>query len=141
MSEKRYVAPGGMRQAAHDSLAQTSIDDAQGWSAAIDRLLEAALRWLSENPIMPSDAQVTNVLDEANDPGEPMRTLLPALLQEWQRRMFLAPEWQGPDWENPAIPAEVRFQMARKPHTLMNDQQVDAYNAGVLDGWKAFGGQ
>ena len=59
--------------------------------------LEAALLWLSENPIVPGEEWVANTMlnEQMNTKGG-----LRAVIAEWQRRMFAAPE--------PKVPAPIR---------------------------------
>jgi hypothetical protein len=104
MSEKRYVVPEGMLKAVMRQLNPNPSVVASSEAVAVymDSLrgsLEAALRWLAENPIVPTEAQLLKMQRE--------RGLVPngALdwtqaetdwLIEWQRRMFLAPEPEYP---------------------------------------------
>lgn len=94
MSEKRVVVPQGM------------LDYVNGWfpdppPAAVGAVLNLALRWLSENPIVPTHAQKVELLEwarktqtgdpwitKSNDPG--------GIAEEWQRRMFLSSEPEEP---------------------------------------------
>lgn len=63
-------------------------------------ILESALRWLSENPIVPNEADVMEILQERvrshHISGEEYCAIPPAtvrfVIREWQRRMFLAEE-------------------------------------------------
>jgi len=62
-------------------------------------ILEAALRWLSENPVVPTPEQTKKLLATVQfgagreiDPH-----LIENLLLAWQRRMFLAPEPEVPE--------------------------------------------
>ena len=65
---------------------------------SIHVLLEAALYWLSDNPILPSIKQLNEIFTKV-DRGNG-GTYIPAYLEEWQRRMFLAPE--------PDVPEEIK---------------------------------
>lgn len=56
----------------------------------LEASLEAALRWLSENPIVPTKKQLENLWYESQGKG-PEGTI-EHCIAEWQRRMFLAPE-------------------------------------------------
>lgn len=90
MAGKKIVVPAEMFQAA--------------WSAALSYIvkgenyygvkagLEAALLWLSNNPIVPSGEQWKEISQDA----PPTSTRMPYdwVLKEWQSRMFLAP---GPE--------------------------------------------
>ena len=94
MSEKKYVLPEGMLEAAYD--AQLPADNPSfSWEEADEltrrfyrRMMEAALRWLSDNPQVPTMEQAT----EMSDNGHPCVLDGVWYATEWQRRMFLAPE-------------------------------------------------
>jgi len=58
----------------------------------LESILESALRWLSENPIVPSDEQLEAMIQQARKIGDPYLGLWREVVVEWQRRMFLAPE-------------------------------------------------
>jgi hypothetical protein len=90
--KKKIVVPEGMLKAA------SIRSDVKGL-LAIDRLeliLEAALRWLAENPVVPTKEQAKDVaqslLPDFEDRDNVERAIL--VLVEWQRRMFLEP---GPE--------------------------------------------
>ncbi len=53
--------------------------------------LEAALRWLSENPIVPTDEQVSSMLRILRDPGD-QDDNAQGITVEWQRVMFMENE-------------------------------------------------
>jgi hypothetical protein len=62
------------------------------------RVLKAALRWLSENPIVPTDEQANELWKVAlqlnpdlNETNHAAKNMIVA----WQRRMFLAPEMKS----------------------------------------------
>lgn len=100
MSGKRFAIPEGMLEAAAEKADVSGL-------LAIDRLeviLEAAVRWLAENPVVPTESQGRE-LDDAwlRNKTSPESTFSHATTfgaVEWQRRMFLAPE--------PEVPEEVR---------------------------------
>ena len=83
MQEKKIVVPDGMLKAAIECRNLEGIH-----KRTFEAILEAALRWLSDNPIKPTRHQVTELM------------VIPFMFEEWQRRMFLAPE--------PEIPEELR---------------------------------
>ena len=58
-------------------------------------ILEAALRWLSENPIVPTDGEAKAIWRDTGLCNEVDDDELRCIVVEWQRRMFLAPD--GPD--------------------------------------------
>ena len=77
MSDKRYIVPEGMLKAAHDEAVRSA--------GQIGKCLEAGLRWLSENPIVPTEQQLSDIAADAH-------VCMDEVIAEWQRRMFLAPE-------------------------------------------------
>jgi hypothetical protein len=84
MSEIRV--PEGMLKASLSSGVFEGTDDAQ-------KALEAALRWLSENPIVPDAKQVGEMVISA--PYSNTRQAYTSTIfciTEWQKRMFLALE-------------------------------------------------
>jgi hypothetical protein len=86
MSEKRYVIPKGMLEAAilsHPFDTRTKF---------LPEMLEAALRWLSDNPIVPTAKQSAELESLCRLNDEPMCMDAIFYCSEWQRRMFLAPE-------------------------------------------------
>jgi hypothetical protein len=87
MSDKKYVVPEGGLKAA---LGQ--VDYARAHSGVeegiIKRALQDFVRWLSENPMEPTEQQVIDLFDTFNGKGH----LEIHRITEWQRRMFLAPK-------------------------------------------------
>jgi hypothetical protein len=82
MSEHRTVVPKGMFQAAKESFWMKTPE-------SLEAALEAALRWLSENPIMPTREQASYMYDGHRGAHD---ETVQFCMTEWQRRMFLAPE-------------------------------------------------
>lgn len=86
MAENKYAVPDGMlnavRRAAKDrgSNCMCSRED-----------LEEAVRWIAENPIIPSDKWIRDHNESAHKLLHPYE-LTARIIDEWQRRMFLAPE-------------------------------------------------
>jgi hypothetical protein len=87
MTDKRYIVPDGMRRAFGRALPDPDFDS-DGVICLV--ALEAALRWLADNPAMPSMKQLNDMYKKV-DTGNG-GTYIPAYLAEWQRIMFLAPE-------------------------------------------------
>lgn len=86
--------PEGMLQAADEAISKTRGygRDLTGGQVR-DVVLYAALLWLSENPIAPTKEQVRELVGIA--PLSQARQEYSATIfcmEEWQRRMFLAPE-------------------------------------------------
>ena len=92
MSEKKIVVPEGMLEAGRSAYSAyvTAGEGAR-------RILEAALRWLSENPIVPTEEQISSMI--GNAPFHRLSVLDGAV--EWQRRMFVASE--------PEVPEEIKY--------------------------------
>jgi hypothetical protein len=92
MSEIKYIVPQGMLDAARKELSDVGFrKDVICYDA--ERMLEAALRWLSENPIVPNDEQaqclwISQIL-EGNTYSD--QELARFCVVDWQRCMFLAP--------------------------------------------------
>ena len=88
MTESKIVVPEKMLKAASAAM--------RGPITNLSDFLEAALRWLSENPIVPTREQMRSISDAVNrefaDADTEMIECMEDLCIEWQRRMFLAPE-------------------------------------------------
>lgn len=128
MSEKKYVVPEGMRRAAGQA---THNVDPEGYIMLPG--LEAAIRWLAENPIWPTPEQalamsVTKPVIDSFDNWELVRWGA----CEWQRRMFLASE--------PKIPEAVKdlvVDLGISPELSISRKQfnrdiLEAYRRGTL---------
>lgn len=100
MSEKKIVVPEGMINAVDAAL---SLE--RGWrhelpaGIARDATLQAALRWMSENPIVPTEQQALDMATGCKFDSFENWELVRWGACEWQRRMFLAPD--------PEIPQEI----------------------------------
>ncbi len=108
MSEKKYVVPDGMLKAADEALSveqeqfrlwlkgSTSVPCPGENGYPLLLMLRAALRWLSENPIVPTDEQINSMVDKGSDLhwgwDSYWREHTRDWLIEWQRRMFAAPD-------------------------------------------------
>jgi hypothetical protein len=95
MSDKKYVVPEGMLKAAIDAAWRSDDVSKEDIAPYVQILIEAAIRWQSENLKIPT----TEWLDEFNRAGEikPFKYFGQAMIAEWQRRMYLAPESEVPD--------------------------------------------
>lgn len=121
--EKKIVVPNEMYESCFRAVAlevQACSQDQQGnevtLSSAARVAIEAALRWLSENPIVPTEEEVELMLNPPfvyGRPGTPPSTGVnvtvrqahemqwsPArrIISEWQRRMFLATDTESLTW-------------------------------------------
>ena len=112
MSDKKILVPEGMLKAAVEAVRVRSefgfhfIDNKDELRSRRARIvaqtqdtLEAALLWLSENPIVPTNEQTQGVCDSIFVGSEYLLDPRDAMV-EWQRRMFLAPE--------PEVPEEIK---------------------------------
>jgi hypothetical protein len=89
MSEKKIVVPEGMLEAALDGL---GIEIIKARRQYVKDTLEAALHWLSENPIVPTEKQIADLAKTMPYEDSGNGNVLAVAVVEWQRRMFLAPE-------------------------------------------------
>ena len=91
---ENIVIPKGMLKAVADdwSTAQMTIE------MRCSSVLEAALRWLSENPIVPTQDFLTAMLDRDFFGGDSWTDpQVFKFCEEWQRSMFLEPESEVPE--------------------------------------------
>lgn len=120
MSERKYVVPEGMLKAACAAQSARRIDP-EGW-IVVRESLEAAIRWLAENPMVPTKKQAEDV--SSIRPIE----LFQVGLREWQRRMFLAPE--------PDVPDEIRdlyfggLHEGSEVTAIIRDRVLEAWRRG-----------
>ncbi len=92
--KKKYVLSDGMRDAAVKAHYGRPID-LTIYPQWVEKTIEAVLRYISENPIVPTDAQIDAALDATK--GRPYGVFFcRSFLQEFQRIMFLAPEPETP---------------------------------------------
>ena len=92
--------------------------------------LEAALLWLSENPIAPTDEQVEELQEYSFNNIHGSKMQLVWSLFEWQRRMFLAPE--------PEVPEEVKDLLLDEniPTADYSRPTRDYYNTQILEAFR-----
>lgn len=98
MSKKKIVVPKGMLEAALDGPGIESVKETR--RLYVEACIEASMRWLSENPIVPSDDQRDEIIcawDKFGRLQEGSGDFFRWSLIEWQRRMFLAPEPDVPE--------------------------------------------
>jgi hypothetical protein len=133
MRQRKIVVPEGMLKVAvaaawsHIGFShpQASIRVQKEIEESFRVSLEAALRWLSENPIVPTDAQLELFLTAQGLPNTgTFRSALSLFAGYFQRRMFLAPE--------PEVPEEIEDLLWPKGHVGINHDQliVEAYRRG-----------
>lgn len=96
---KKIIVPQKMHSAAwnaqheHAKTHGPAVGCLPGSPCSLDVGLEAALRWLSENPIVPTHKQVQDIAQS----NVYYTSDVAKWIVEWQRRMFLAPELDIPD--------------------------------------------
>lgn len=130
MSEKKIVVPEGMLKAAIAVI--ENYDDVVGNGQCeefrIELIVEAALRWLSENPIVPTKDDLAMVrllyFDRKHLDG---KSTVTDFVVGWQRRMFIAPE--------PEVPEEIEdlllpYDMATADGYAINVAIIEAYRRG-----------
>jgi len=105
MSDKKYVVPeGGLKAAVAQAFESGKFLNRRLWteffsgsSAGCVKLtrsiLEGFIRWQAENPPKASMKQLQEMYDKV-DKGNG-GTYIPSYLEEWIRRMYLAPEPEG----------------------------------------------
>jgi hypothetical protein len=91
MTAHEIKVPQGMLEAAMEAVGDYPQD-----TLAMMQALEAALRWLSENPIVPTIERCNEIVDRWGL-GHPLHPDPPVVwvmrgIEEGQRRMFRAPE-------------------------------------------------
>jgi len=125
--ERRIVIPEGMLKAAWSVVG--SNDD----EALCSLILEAALRWLSENPQFPTPEQACSIARYGLEFSRAQRfednsaASVQAMLLEWQRCMFLAPA--------PEIPEEVKDLWEQAPMGgSAQDAILEAFRRGTMRG-------
>jgi len=87
MSEKKVTVPDGMLKAALAHMIGLGFNPAK---ESTRELLEAALRWQSENPIVPTWSDMDHMLDAYSPDDVPSVSDCQFVAVEWQRRCFLA---------------------------------------------------
>jgi hypothetical protein len=127
--EKKIVVPEGMLEAVGNQYEKQlrQVNGTRGFTP----LIEAALLWLSENPIVLTRDKIANVIQEiarigtkdtsipSGRPNDFTLDMQIALACEWQRRCFLAPapedpikdlmdDWAGTTSEPNAIQKAIR---------------------------------
>lgn len=120
MSEKRFVIPEGMLAAA-----ERAYNDCIFENNRSEETVEAAVRWLAKNPIVPTEEQLDSVMSSSSGPMD-IRAYVKLCLVEFQRRMFLEPE------PEPEVPEEV-MDLVLSPGLTpidVNYYIVEAYRRG-----------
>jgi hypothetical protein len=90
MSEKRYVTPDAMLDVVYSTIENSGLEFGEGEKLLVCAALDASIKWLAENPIVPTE-------QEYRDFGVKFDFQGVKCIAEWQRRMFLAPEPEVPE--------------------------------------------
>ena len=119
---KKIIVPSGMFEAAKNS-------EYEPGSVEVRSILEAALRWLSENPIVPTIEQTGSLIDWYNHKKFGNGAVSDCAV-EWQRRMFLAPE--------PEVPEELKDLLLDEniPTADYSRPNRDYYNTQILEAFR-----
>ena len=149
MSDKKILVPEGMLKASVEAVRDRSEfgfhfidnkDEARIVAQTGDRTvlnvtrhgteqdtLEAALLWLSENPIVPTNEQTQGVCDSIFVGPENLLDPRDAMV-EWQRRMFLAPE--------PEVPEEIKDLVDSFNLPIYKEGLKESFRRGLKSGGK-----
>ena len=119
MNSGKIIVPKGMLKAAG---AASGGVDPHGYYLVGP--LEAALRWLSENPIVPTLDQIESMRRLSSYTDKPLCTYQDVAV-EWQRRMFLAP--QSPD------PRQGKIERVIKEHLSCDSKAITGAIIAALD--------
>lgn len=125
MSEKRYVVPEGMVQAGATGWLAARGEDGKLNPMDVSRsVLIEALRWWSENPMVPTDQQLQEMRQAIPRNG---LTYDSWVAVEWQRRCFLAPE--------PEVTEAVKDLLLEKS-AWISDILVNTVNRDLLEAYR-----
>ncbi len=134
----KIKVPEGMLEAAEKAANDSRGVGPEDLGVDVLKTLEAALRWLAENPVEPSDDQTAKLkldymMAEHNHPQ-----LVKFSAVEWQRRMFLAPEPEVPEVPE-AITDLIHKKLPETPEAVcqsVNAAILEAYQRGLKAGAK-----
>lgn len=132
MNEKKIVVPEGMMKAAK-RYSRNPEDEFY-----LEVALGAAIRWLAENPIVPTKKEARAMYSEVrslsvkNGTSNWADSFAGTYAVEWQRRMFLAPDADEPikDLLAPKSPYEIENYVLTDSH---NDNVREAYRRGKAE--------
>jgi hypothetical protein len=130
MSDKKYLVPEGMLKAAQSAGVQA--DGFRAYNLAV--CLEAAIRWLAENPVVPTDAQAQAMIRVESKATGHSWDMIKAPGSEWQRICFLAPEPEVPDavkdlmvFRDQYIPIDLKIEITAAD---VNQRILEAHRIG-----------
>lgn len=118
VSQTKIKVPEGML------LAASEFDPGAG-EYNIEPILEAALRWMSENPIVPTSKQERDLVDSWIKETSLGKTEY--LVTEWQRRMFI----------EPGVPEEVKDLLCAGDDIVKEAYfRPDIYNERIIEAYR-----
>lgn len=141
---KKIVVPEGMREAADAAISdarkeRSSRPGVPGGNAELrlgeveEITIQAALRSLSENPVIPTKKQMDSIRAGLDDYGYDQFRLV---VREWQRIMFLAPELEVPEeikdllFSSPGGIPVVLHDNCVSVQEQVNDRIIEAHSRG-----------
>lgn len=131
---KKIVVPEEMLAAAVDAMkAPPTVSKFRSTEQWASCGLEAALRWLSENPIVPTDEQVEHLKVGLNC-YQTWNDQLWLICDAWQRRMFLAPELEVPEEISELCCQMDKYLNHTDGPSLAKDLLIEAYRRGQKAG-------
>ena len=86
----RYVVPEGGLKAAREAADKFAMSKVAG--DGVKEIIEAFIRWQSENSIIPTQVKWNECVNEAQKLGYPFNELYARAAVEWQRRMYRVAE-------------------------------------------------
>ena len=127
LTKQKIVIPDGMLKAIKDGRGHQAFGD---FTEDYRRGLEAALCWLSENPIKPTEEQLIEIRNRRDkyDPALSEGEIEPITCIEWQRIMFFEPGSEVPKEVEDLmlIPAQNKW----VTETGYNEVIVEAFRRG-----------
>lgn len=143
MIERKIIVPDGMLNASLQAACQRWGYKKEDWASVMQQhketarlVLEAGLRWLSDNPIYLTDAGVHEIIVAIGDYSG-SRHAHRMQFAELQRTLFLAPELKIPDgvedlmWSESLYSGDLRFHEAIPD---INKNIVEAFRRGQKAG-------
>jgi hypothetical protein len=95
---KKILVPKGMATAGRLAFGEFYgfRDPKELHGGAVEFVLQEALRWLSDNPIVPTPKQIEDMVRSWHGKCD-VSDFVVLVMHEWQRRMFLTPELEVPE--------------------------------------------
>ena len=122
---KKIIVPEFVLKAASDAWNATKTGD-----RVTHNIAEAALCWLSENPIVPTQQQASEMWQVYVGLRGNAVDSIAGCMAEWQRRMFITPE--------PEVPEEVKDLLLDEniPTADYSRPTRDYYNTQILEAFR-----